>query len=47
MLQITAPNEMTVLLSGLPKGDPEVIDGGKKTISKFEQPVPMSVSKVP
>ena len=39
--QITAPADLTVLMSAVPQGDPEPVEGGKKRLHRFLQKIPI------
>ena len=39
--QITAPADLTVLMSAVPQGTPEPVDGGKKRLHRFLQKIPI------
>ena len=39
--EITAPADLTVLMSAVPQGTPEPVDGGKKRLHRFLQKIPI------
>ena len=39
--QITAPADLTVLMSAVPQGDPETVEGGTKRLHRFLQKIPI------
>ena len=41
--QITAPADLTVLMSAVRQGEPETVEGGSKRKHKFLQKIPIQV----
>ena len=39
--EITAPADLTVLMSAVPQGDPEPVEGGTKRLHRFLQKIPI------